>query len=209
MVKSYYITGPDGSGKTTYIKEIENYFSKQNIPTQHIWLRSPKITSKPLMAFCRLIGLTKYHTINGIRYGGHEFYRSRVISWLFPILQLVDFKLKWFFLQKKINSKNILLFDRFALDTLADLMCDTHRFKLHKTWLGKQFIKSIPQNTKTIILKVNTETIRSRKLDTKHDPNLDTKVKVYNILSEDLNIEWIDNEQSKEKVLEQLLNKIK
>lgn len=206
--KAIYLCGVDGSGKTTFISEIEKYLKKKGIHIQHVWLRSPKILSKPLMAYCRFVGLTRYKVIDEIRYGGHEFYRSKFVSWLFPVLQLIDFKIKWTLLKRKLNTDNVVLFDRFALDTLADLMADTHRFNLHKTWLGKQFIYNIPSNTKIFVLNTKTETIRSRKLDTKHDPLLETKVKVYNILGHDLNLESIDNEQPKEKAIKELIEKI-
>ena len=180
---NYYITGSDGSGKTTFLKEIESKLSEE---TKHVWIRSPKILSKPLMAYCRLVGLTKYKIIDSVKYGKHEFYRSTFVSWLFPILQLVDFKIQWFFEKRNIKSDQTLLFDRFSLDTLADLMVDTRRLDLHKTWIGISFINMIPQNTKILIPQVDENTIRSRKKDTLHDEHLGDKINVYSILSKDL-----------------------
>jgi len=207
-MESIYFMGPDGSGKTSFLKDVESVYLSLGKLTQYIWLRSPKILSKPLMAYCRLIGLTKYTIIDGVKYGKHEFYRSKFVSWLFPILQLIDFKFKWFLTPKKIDS--ILLFDRFSLDTLADLMVDTHRFNLHQKWFGKAFIKLIPKNTNMILLDVHEENIRLRKKDTLYDEHLQNKIKVYNILSKDLNIKVIDNNRDynivKEEILDYLFN---
>ena len=203
---NYYLTGPDGSGKTTYLKEIEDLLNKREEQTQHIWIRSPKIFSKPLMAYCRLVSLTKYQYIDGIRYGGHEFYRSKLVSWLFPILQLVDFKIKWFFKKRKINNNQIVLFDRFVLDTLADLMVDTHRFDLHKKWVGKKFLSLLNNNIKIVVLKVTTERIKTRKLDTKYDPHTETKNKVYSILATDLNLQEVNNDRKIDEVKEIIIN---
>ena len=189
----YYIAGSDGSGKTTLLKDLEKKLMENSVSTIHIWLRSPKIFSKPLMAYCRMVGLTKYKTIDGIKYGKHEFYRSSFISWLFPILQLLDFKIKWLFERRKINSKDIVLFDRFNLDTLSDLMVDTKRMNLHKTWVGRQFINLSPNNCKSIILKVDAAIVRERKLDTLHDEHLEEKIKTFQILSKDLNIKLVEN----------------
>ena len=193
MYLVYYIAGSDGSGKTTLLKDIEDKLLSQEKSVSHVWIRSPKILSKPLMAYCRLVGLTKYKTIDGIRYGKHEFYRSSFVSWLFPILQLVDFKIKWFFEKRKINPNDIVLFDRFNLDTLSDLMVDTKRMNLHKTWVGKQFIKLSPNNCKSIILKVDAAVVRERKLDTLHDEHLEDKIRTFQILSKELNIKLIEN----------------
>jgi len=203
-----YIAGSDGSGKTTILKEIEDKIIATGKKTRHIWLRSPKITSKPLMAFCRLVGLTKYETIDGEEYGIHEFYRSKLVSWLFPILQLIDFKIKWYFERKKILDNEIILFDRFSLDTLADLIVDTHKMDLHKSWIGKEFIKVIPENSKLIILKVDEGVIRSRKKDTLHDKSLEMKIKVYQLLSKDLDIKVIDNNNDYKIALNNTLNYI-
>jgi len=191
----YYITGPDGSGKTTFLEDIEKKLESENKEFSHVWIRSPKILSKPLMFYCRLIGLTKYKTIDGVKYGKHEFYKSSFVSWLFPILQFLDFKIKWY-LKKEKNEKNkVLLFDRFSLDTLADLMVDTNRLDLHKTKIGKAFINLIPSNANLVIPLVTEETIRSRKKDTLHDEHLLKKIEVYKILSKDLKIKTIDNNQ--------------
>lgn len=195
-----YLTGPDGSGKTTYLEEIQRHFNEKGNQANYVWLRSPKILSKPLMAYCRLAGLTRYKNIDGIRYGGHEFYRSKFVSWLFPVLQLIDFKIKLLFKQKEINKDNIVLLDRFALDTLADLMVDTHRFDLHKTGIGRAFINTIPDKCKIIVLEATEDIIRKRKRDTLHDPHLSDKIKVYSILASDLNLTKINNNRNQSEV---------
>ena len=184
--KTIYIAGPDGIGKTTYLTCIEKTITDKK--TRHIWIRSPKILSKPLMAFCRLVGLTQYKTIDGIKYGTHNFYKSSFVSWVFPILQLIDFKIKWRLEKMRVNNGDVILFDRFSLDTLADLMVDTHKMSLHKTWLGKQFLNIIPENTNILILNVEENIIRKRKKDTLYDENLALKIKVYDILSKDLKL---------------------
>ena len=193
MNKVYYITGPDGSGKTTYIKEVEKIFIGRGLAVKHIWIRSPKILSKPLMAYCRILGLTKYKIIDGVKYGKHAFYKSKFVSWVFPILQLFDFKLKWYFLRRSIENSDVILFDRFSIDTLVDLMVDTNRMDLHNTRLGRSFVKLVPENTKIIVLDVEESVIRARKIDTLYDEQLTAKIKAYRILSRDLNLIVINN----------------
>jgi len=160
MNNTIYIAGPDGIGKTTFLHCIKDTIKDKK--TCHIWIRSPKIISKPLMALCRLVGLTQYKTIDGIKYGSHNFYKSTVVSWLFPIFQLLDFKIKWLFEKRKINKTDVVFFDRFSLDTLADLMVDTHKMDMHKSWIGKQFITLFPWNT--ITLTFHTHHLRNNHL---------------------------------------------
>jgi len=204
-----YIAGSDGSGKTTILREIEDKIVSGGNKTRHIWLRSPKLTSKPLMAYCRLVGLTKYKIVDGIKYGKHEFYKSTFVSWLFPILQLLDFNIKWFMEKRKIKENEILLFDRFSIDTLADLIVDTRRMTLHKSWIGKSFINAIPENTKIVILKVDENVIRERKKDTLYDELLQDKINVYDLLSKDLNIKVIDNNKDYKCAFHEALNYIR
>lgn len=185
-----YLTGPDGSGKSTLLEAIKNELQKKGIETTTVWLRSPKILAKPLMAYCRLKGYTKYFMKDGVKYGYHDFSSSKVVSYLFPFLQYIDFRIA---LLLRKQSQGIILYDRFALDTLADLMVSTRRLNLHKTWIGRRFLCLIPSSTKVFIIMVDELVIRQRKQDTLYDPNLSLKLKVYNILAKDLNLDVINN----------------
>lgn len=189
----YYIAGSDGSGKTTILLDLEKYLLEETKNVKRIWIRSPKIFSKPLMAYCRLIGLIKYTTIDNVEYCKRDLFKSRLVSYLFPLLQYVDFKIKWNQQKKQIHIDETLLFDRFCIDTLADLMVDTKRMDLHKKWIGKKFLKLIPKNCKIVVLKVDEEIVRKRKLDTLYDEHLGDKIKVFELLSKDLNIKLIEN----------------
>ncbi|RPD98005.1 hypothetical protein EGM88_07530 [Aureibaculum marinum] len=209
MMSYYYLTGSDGSGKTTFIKKLQKELKSKNIKTTSVWLRSPKITSKPLMAYCRLVGLTKYKIIDGEKYGAHHFYKSKFVSKIFPYLQFIDFKLKWYLIQKKIPKNTILLFDRFNIDTLADLMVDTKNLELHRSYIGKKFLNFLPNRNNVIILMVKEDIIRQRKKDTLYDEQLSFKLKVYNKLGEDLNIKIIDNNKDYQTVYEDIKNYLK
>ena len=97
--------------------------------------------------------------------------------------------------------------DRFALDTLADLMVDTERFDLHKTRVGMMFLNIIPDNTKLIVLSTSSDNIRKRKVDTLHDPLLDKKIKAYAVLSNDLSLETVDNNRDFQVVKNEIFHK--
>ena len=202
----YYLTGPDGSGKTSYLEEIKQFLTLHNVEYKHIWIRSPKITTKPLMLFCRIAGLTKYEVIDGVKYGKHEFYRSKFVSWLYPILQYIDFSIKWKLEKSKIKNSDVLLFDRHAIDTLVDVMVDTNKMDLYERPLGKSFLNHIPQKTFIIVMDVDEAIIRKRKLDTLHDENLFQKIKAYKLVSASLNLKVIDNNRPYEEVRNDILN---
>ncbi len=204
--KVFYIAGPDGSGKTTFLTDLESVLTKRGETTRHIWIRSPKFFSKPLMGICRLVGLTKYKNIDGVSYGKHEFYKSKIVSYIFPFLQLIDFKIKWFFERKMNKSGEVILFDRFNLDTLADLMVDTRRYDLHEKWVGKAFLKLSPEKEDIIIISADEKIIRSRKLDTLHDELLVDKIKVFETLAKDLELKLVLNNTSYQDSRKKIIN---
>lgn len=209
MKNYYYLTGSDGAGKTTLLENIKSKLNDNNIKNTYVWLRSPKITSKPLMVYCRLVGLTKYKIIDGEQYGVHDFHKSKMVSKIFPYLQLIDFKIKWYLKKRKIPKDDVILFDRFNIDTLADLMIDTKNLELHKTNIGKKFLNFLPNRMNVIILMVEEDIIRQRKKDTLYDENLNFKLKVYKKLAEDLDIKIVNNNDSIEDTKSQISNYFK
>ena len=135
-----------------------------------------------------------------------EFYRSKVVSYIFPYIQLVDFKIKWFFERKKNKSGEVILFDRFNLDTLADLMVDTRRYDLHEKWVGKAFLKLSPNKESIIVISADEKIIRNRKLDTMHDELLVDKIRVFETLAKDLELKFILNNTSYQDSRKNIIN---
>lgn len=191
----YYIAGPDGSGKTTHINSIKRHLHSRGIRARQIWMRSPKILSKPLMAYCRLVGLTRYTDIDGIRVGRHEFYKSKIVSKVFPWLQYMDMKISVIFKIKPhvLLKKDTFIMDRYVIDTLADLMVDTRRYDLPETMVGRKFMALLPPNSKTVILDVDESILRKRKKDVSVDPLIKEKIKAFGKIAKDMKIKIIDN----------------
>ena len=87
-------------------------------------------------------------------------------------------------------------------------MVDTERYDLHKSKIGKIFLNQLPDNTKTIVLLADENTIRQRKEDTRYDPLLYKKLKVYKILARDLDLIIIDNNLNLEVVKNNIFNQL-
>jgi len=122
-----YVMGIDGSGKTTVVENLSKLLEDKGYHVYAEWLRFNHVLSKPLLGFCRLVGLTRYEKKDGIRIGYHEFHRSKVISWLYIYLQYLDaLRVRIFRIDPKIRQKNcVLILDRFVYDIIIDLMIDT------------------------------------------------------------------------------------
>lgn len=203
MTKYVYFMGSDGCGKTTYINKLSQKLISEGNSVQYYWIRSPKIFSKPLMLYCRIAGYTKYFYVDGVRYGSHDFEKSKFVSYLYPILQLLDFILRYWLDSRKMKSFKVdyIIFDRHAYDTLADIMVDTKRFALHKSIIGKAFFSLIPKDVIIFPLHVDPIIIKQRKVDTLHDPNILIKEKVYKTLYNSMSLNIIDNSTDDENIV--------
>lgn len=195
MPKYLYFMGSDGSGKTTYIKELSQILNQKGLSVHYYWIRSPKILSKPLMLYCRLAGYTRYYYVDGVRYGSHDFHKSRFVAYLYPVLQLIDFGIRYLFDLRSLESVecDYIIFDRHAFDTLVDIMVDTKRLDLHKGIIGRAFKALVPKDVTILPFYVDPNVIRSRKVDTLHDGNLDLKTQVYRTLYKSMQLKMIDN----------------
>lgn len=208
MRSFYYISGPDGSGKTTHAMVLLDKLHSRHIDAKYVWCRSPKFLSKPLLAYCRLVGLTKYWEENGIKVGTHHFYKSKLVSKIYPWLQFFDMMIFKFFkiiLPFYIKRKSIII-DRFVYDTLVDLMVDTNRYNMYTENVGKHFLKMMPTGAKVVFLDVDEDTLRKRKRDVSVDPNLKLKRELFLNLAKNLKIMVINTAQQY-KIVEKKIQK--
>src|SRR3990170_7458202 len=136
-----YLAGADGTGKTTHAMAIADELARRGAHVRYLWFRWPHVLSLPLLAYCRLRGLTRYHVVDGVRYGGWQFYRSRMVSGLFPWLWLVDTalaSLATVYFPRWLGR--IVVCDRFAYDALVDLMLAVNNERLLDSFVGRAFL---------------------------------------------------------------------
>lgn len=195
--------GTDGVGKSTHARMIHKYLADKGIMCKYEWLRIHHLISLPLLAYCRLIGLTKYEVKNGQRIGRHEFYRSQFVSNVYPSLLFMDMALVYIV---KIAFPSLLgksiICDRYIYDTLVDLMISLNDFELFNKETGKVFLRLIPNDAKSLLIDLDEETIRERARQNSTKPNsgellmdetVETRRKLYRKIAEDLNIPIINN----------------
>lgn len=157
-----YFTGLDGSGKTTFVNMLAEEFRRQGVPVKVAWLRMSHYLSKPLLLFCRIVGLTEYEEIDGVHVGYHHFYRSKVVSWLYILLRGID---TWFdalfrvYLPARVLRKTVIC-DRYVLDAIIDLMVDTH-VNLERTIIWKSLSALIPHGTVVFFIERDDRFVRN------------------------------------------------
>lgn len=175
------ISGIDGSGKTTIVNWLSERLQDAGYDVEVKWLRFNHVLTKPLLALCRLLGLTKYENIDGIRMGYHDFHRSRVISWLFVYLQYLD-ALRVYFIHvaPALRKKNkVLILDRFIHDILIDIMIDTRIQDLDRKWAGRAFLRLIPADTLVIPVLRRREQVLDARPESRIDKNFEARFALY------------------------------
>ena len=84
------IVGVDGSGKTTLASWLSDELSAQGREPVLVWSRFRNYLSKPLLALTRITGHNYYKTIDGVKFGFHDFERLVGYREIFALLQAVD-----------------------------------------------------------------------------------------------------------------------
>ena len=200
-----YLAGADGTGKTTHARAIADELARRGAHVRYLWFRWPHVLSLPLLAYCRLRGLTRYHVVDGVRYGGWQFYRSRMVSGLFPWLWLVDTalaSLATVYFPRWLGR--IVVCDRFAYDALVDLMLAVNNERLLDSVVGRAFLRLVPKDGVTVLLDAPDGTLRQRKADLKHDNRVARRREMYLALASHLGLPVVDTAGSAEVSLERI-----
>ena len=178
LILSY--SGIDGSGKTSIIEGVSKALQKKGHKTRYIWLRYNHYFTKILLVFCRLIGLTHYQTIDGVRIGHHDFYKSKIISYAFIFLTYVDTLLISLLLVHlpRLFSNTTIICDRWVLDILIDLEIDT-KIKLNNSFISRMFYFLIPGKAKCFIIYRDYDPVLNARDEHIIDKNFSDRYKLY------------------------------
>ena len=200
-----YLAGPDGTGKTTLATAIVRRLQERGVRCRYVWFRWPHFLSLPLLAYCRLRGLTRYRVVGGVRYGGWEFHRSRLVSALFPWLWLADTSLaaltKVYFHRWREFT---IVCDRFVYDALVDLMLAVDDERLFARAVGRMFLRLVPKDGVAVVLDAPEATLQQRKADLTHDLRIGRRRELYLSLANHLGLRVVDTAGSPETSLKLL-----
>jgi len=205
--KLIYIMGIDGSGKSTAANALAEGLRQEGFRVDVLWLRFNNVLSKPLLAFCRLIGLTRREIVGGVLMGFHDFYRSRIISWLFVFLQYLDaLRVRWLTLQPKLSDPNrVVILDRYVYDILVDLIVDTHLYRLHAGPAGKAFARLLPPWTRVVACVRPTHELVAARPESGQDPNFPLRLLLYEKIFSFEGVETLCNDGSKDDFCRQII----
>jgi energy-coupling factor transporter ATP-binding protein EcfA2 len=198
------ISGPDGSGKSTFAKILSRELRKKGYPVYYTWLRYPRFLSLLPLLISKLIGTTFKIKVNGVcRHVFHAYYRIPILGRLYELAIFIDYLVYKFF---KIFIPRffgfIIVVDRGLLDILIDVYTETKRLsKLLYVYLKWE---SREPNYSRILLMASYPTLMSRRRDNLCNPRFREVYALYRILGSAYGYRTFFNETPKD--LEQAVN---
>ena len=125
--KTIFLAGCDGTGKTTQSKKLKSFLNSKGYSVSIEHLRYPRISTKFITFFSRITGITSYHKVGDKTLRYRQVSKSLILSKIYPPLLLLDFFLISIFLDWKNRKFDFLIFERYSLDVLVDLLIETKK----------------------------------------------------------------------------------
>jgi hypothetical protein len=128
-----------------------------------------------------VIGLTRYEYSDGVRVGYHDFYRSRLLSWMFVSFTYIDTLLVSILLVylPSLQSSRVLVCDRWVLDIMIDLEIDTRIRFSSGGRLEKLFRNLMPKGSQCYLIKRDQKAVLRSRPANARDRNFKRRWELY------------------------------
>lgn len=203
------ISGVDGCGKTSIIDGVRRELEADGRSTRYVWLRYNHYLTKFLLVFCRLVGLTRYEYPDGVRVGYHDFYRSRLVSWLFVAFTYIDTLLVSILLVylPSLLTSRVLVCDRWVLDIMIDLEIDTKISFSAGGWLERLFRGLMPRSSQCYLIVRDQEAVLQCRPENERDRNFQRRWNLYKEYSARPWVTSIENKTTIEDAVTQIVDR--
>jgi len=189
-----FVTGVDGCGKTTLAHDLNDRLLSQGISSRVVWSRFNNYLSKPLLALTRLSGHNHRETIDGARYGFHDFEGLHGYRQLFAFLQGIDVYLAtWMKIRRATSSVDVVVCERGPWDTLVDVMSDTGLEELYDSISGRLYTAGLEGRSRAFLVRRDLDSILDMRKELVHDYKMAGKIRLYEKIAERFNWDIIDN----------------
>lgn len=174
------IVGADGSGKTTLANWLAEELAARGRKPVLVWSRFRNYFSKPLLALTRLTGHNYYKTIDGVRFGFHDFQNLVGYRELFALLQAIDVNIAAYVrIQRMRKRSDVMICERGPWDTLVDVSADTGLEWLPLSHLGGVYSLMMRRDACVLWISRARENILATRPELVHDHKLALRMAVY------------------------------
>ena len=192
----FVFSGPDGSGKSTLVKELSKSFD--TVPHRHIvsWRRFFHVFSKGVNFLGRLLKQSYYFITPTVRHGYHDYYGILgIIYILTSVFDVLIFARVWWGISDIRHKHYIKIIDRFYLDIVADLIVDTRRTRL-VLFLFDPIIRMHLRQCNVYLVYCEPDLVKQRRPDIASDIKYGEKVSTYCLLRRLYGISVINTSKS-------------
>ncbi|WP_337381206.1 thymidylate kinase [Phocaeicola coprophilus] len=206
MTKYIIISGIDGSGKTTIINNLKKELERENKSVEYIWMRYNHYLVKVMNALARLFRLSvKVHNEMG-KVWEHRLHKSRLFCKIYIYCSYIDNKIA----RRKVMAlkSDYVICDRWINDILIDLGAECHFNDILDNKWYKRFQDILPQHSYQFVIKRNLKDVLSCRIENNTNPDFKNRFALYEKLMKKNNIYVIDNTNSLENSVQQIMDKI-
>ncbi|MFN2289669.1 MAG: thymidylate kinase-like protein [Anaerolineae bacterium] len=181
-----YLTGADGTGKSTQAGLLLKRLDQLGVPCRHLWLRFPFLLSLPLLAYARWQGFSWHEQTGGVDHGYWDFRPSWLLRRILPLTVLADAALASLFaVYVPLWAGTTIVCERYVLDMMVDLSLATG-MRMVGSWALRSLVRLLPARTLVIGLTAPECLVASRRWDLQHDRTLGAKLAAYEEIFEAL-----------------------
>lgn len=203
-----YITGCDGTGKSTQAERMINRLQAKGDEVCHLWLRFPFFLSVPFLMYARWRGLSWYEVTDGVRHGYWDFKQSWLMSQVFPWVFWLDTAVAtWFNVYYPLWRGKTIVCERFVLDMLVDLSLGCSQDLFTKP-VGQAFRRLLPSEATVLLLDLDVETACQRRPALQYDWRLTDRLAAFRTMAHQLEIPLVSTQDGAIEVSQKLYAKV-
>lgn len=191
------VSGADGAGKSTIIdafieKQIEN-----GVEARKYWMRFVPLSSKFINLFGRILKKSYVEKYSWGEVGYHDYKGYFGYLYIFScyIDHFIYYPIFLFKNRKSISSRKVHhIYDRYLIDTISDLIVDTHNDRLI-LWLFSGLVSRLMRKAKLVIITCDEKIAISRREDIADDKKYQLRIDAFKKISIRYNIDTLDTSE--------------